>query len=379
MDYETPQFFRVMKYASGAEGDVIDMVSGNPDWEPPEALREGLYEYADVDSGQFQYPPSVGLTALREEIAARRGVDRSRVIVTNGAGEANHLAMSGALEAMDGNEIIMVDPVYPYYAGRAGMLGADRTYVPVDEDGHLDAGTVRDLASKETAAIVVNSPNNPMGVTYGGDTIEELVDVAEDCDAVLVSDEVYDHFDYSGKFTSALSVDSPSRIVTNSFSKSMAITGWRVGYAIFPDADRPAPYGDLADAARTRHMLTNVATSRPAQAAVLHALEHTGPEYHEAARDRMEERIDHFTTALDEAGAEYTDPEGSFYVMARFPDVGGALEDVKWLIDEAGVAGMPGEAFGESRADWIRFALVSPRVEEAAQRLEEFFAEGYPR
>jgi len=371
MDYETPQFFRVMKYASEADGDIIDMVSGNPDWEPPDALREGLHEYADAGPAQFQYPPSVGVTELREELATRRGVDCSQVIITNGAGEANHLAMAGGLEAMDGNEILLVDPVYPYYAGRANLLGADTQYVPVDDDGHLDPATVREYASDETAVMVVNSPNNPMGVTYDGDTIEQLVDIAETNDALLVSDEVYDHFDYSGKFESALAFDSPHRIVTNSFSKSMAITGWRVGYAVFPHPD--GPHGQLIDRARTRHMLTNVACSRPAQTAVLHALRNTGPEYYEAARDTLEERIGQFTAALDEAGAEYTDPEGSFYVMAKLPGIDGTLENVEWLIDEAGVAGMPGEAFGESRTGWIRFALVSPRVEEAAQRLDDFF------
>ncbi|MFC7071526.1 pyridoxal phosphate-dependent aminotransferase [Halovenus rubra] len=373
MDDDTPPFFYVMNYASEAEGDVIDMVSGNPDWEPPEALREGLREYADAETDQFQYPPSVGLRELREEIAKRRGVDISQVIITNGAGEANHLAMAGGLEAVDGNEIILADPVYPYYDGRTSLLDAEKTLIPVDKDGHLNPETVHKRASEETAVIVVNSPNNPMGVTYDGDAIEQLLGVAEEYDALLVSDEVYDHFDYSGRFTSALSFDSPNRIVTNSFSKSMAVTGWRVGYAIFPREDRPAPYNELVDSARTRHMLTNVAISRPAQASVLRALRETDPSYYEAVREQMVERIDRFTSALDAAGAEYTEPEGSFYVMARFPGLPGTMENIEMLIDEAGVAGMPGEAFGDSRSDWMRFALVSPRVEEAAQRLAEFF------
>jgi len=371
MDYETPQFFRVMKYASDADRDVVDMVSGSPDWEPPGALRDGLRTYAEAEPGAFQYPPSVGLKALREEIANRRGVDRSRIIVTNGAGEANHLAMTEGYRSMPGEQILLVDPVYPYYAGRASLIGAETRYVPVDETGHLDPGTVREHASEETSVIVINSPNNPLGVTYSGDTIRALVEIAEETDAVLVSDEVYDHFDYAGRFESALGIDSPNRIVTNSFSKSMAITGWRVGYVVFPDPD--GPRGELLDNARTRHMLTNVTGSRPAQAAVLHALRNTGPEYYEETRSMLSNRIDAFTVALDDAGAEYTEPEGAFYVMARFPGFAGSFENVERLIDEAGVAGMPGEAFGESRADWIRFALVSPRVETAADRLAAFF------
>ncbi len=371
MDYETPQFFRVMQYANRADRDVVDMVSGSPDWEPPEALREGLAEYAQRDSEAFQYPPSVGLTALREEIASRRGVDREQVIVTNGAGEANHLAMSAGFEQYPGSEILLVDPTYPYYAGRASMLGAETRYVPAAGDGVPDPATVRDCVREETSVVVVTSPNNPLGVTYDRETMAALVEGTAANDASLVSDEVYDHFDYSGTFTSALSFDAPNRVVTNSFSKSLAITGWRVGYAVFPERDGPA--GDLFEHARTRHMLTNVTGSRPAQAAVLHALEHTGPEYYESVRDRLRERIDTFTAALRTAGATYTDPEGAFYVMARFPGFEGSFENVERLIDEAGVAGMPGEAFGESRADWIRFALVSPRVETAADRLAAFF------
>ncbi|PSQ31821.1 pyridoxal phosphate-dependent aminotransferase [Halobacteriales archaeon SW_10_68_16] len=373
MDYETPQFFRVMQYAREADRDVVDMVSGNPDWDPPAALREGLRTYADADPDDFQYPASIGLRELREEIAKRRGVDRRQILITNGAGEANHLAMLGGLEVMPGEEILLVDPVYPYYAGRANFIGADLSFVPVAADGHLDPADVREAASEETAVVVVNSPNNPLGVTYDADTIAGVVDVAEAYDAVLVSDEVYDHFDYSGRFASALSVDSPNRVATNSFSKSMAITGWRVGYAIFPESGGDGPAEELLDNARTRHMLTNVTGSRPAQAAVLHALRNTDPEYYEGNRDLLRERIATFTDALDAVGAEYTEPEGAFYVMARFPDYPGTFENVYRLVDEAGVAGMPGETFGDSRGEWMRFSLTTDRVEEAAGRLADLF------
>ncbi|WP_136718132.1 pyridoxal phosphate-dependent aminotransferase [Halorientalis salina] len=365
MDYETPQFFRVMQYADAASGDVIDMVSGNPDWDPPEALRDGLREYADAEPAEFQYPASEGWQPLREEIATRRGVDVERVLVTSGAGEANHLAMTEGLTRHDGSEVILADPVYPYYAGRTNLLGGRARYVPVDEAGRLDPDAVREVASDDTALIVINSPNNPTGAVYPGDTVRELVGIAEDNDALLLSDEVYDHFDYTGEFESALSVDSPNRVVTNSFSKSMAITGFRVGYGIYPER--------LIERIKTRHMLTNLTVSRPAQVAVYRALGETPPDYYAENRRRMESRIEAFTDALDAAGAEYTTPDGGFYVMARFDGFPGTMDNVERLIDEAGVAGMPGEAFGERRSAWFRFALVTPRVEEAAQRLADYF------
>ncbi|MBV0900830.1 pyridoxal phosphate-dependent aminotransferase [Haloarcula salina] len=371
MDYEEPQFFRVMQYAARADRDVVDMVSGNPDWDPPEGLRDGLRDYAEADAGDYQYPPSVGLAGLRDAIAARRGVDRNRVLVTNGAGEANHLAMTGGLHYFDGTEVLLTDPVYPYYAGRANFLGADRSFVPVAEDNRLRPADVRAAASEETAVIVVNSPNNPTGAVYDADAMAEFAAIAEENEALLVSDEVYDHFDFSGRFASALDADSPNVVATNSFSKTMAITGFRVGYAVFPPEDGPT--GELLERARTQHMLTNVTGSRPAQYAVLRALKTTPPDYYAACRRRLERRVDAFCDALAEAGAAYNRPEGGFYVLARFPDFPGTFENVYELIDEAGVAGMPGEAFGESRSDWIRFALVTPRVDEAAARLAAYF------
>ncbi|WP_435345461.1 pyridoxal phosphate-dependent aminotransferase [Haloarchaeobius sp. HRN-SO-5] len=365
MEYEKPLFFEIMAYAVRADRDVVDMVSGNPDWEPPSSLREGLHEYADLDSLEFQYPPSEGLRELREEIAARRGVDVSQVVVTNGGGEANYLAMARALELGAGDEVVLTDPVYPYYPGKTSMLGGKQRFVPADPDGHLDPDRVRAAVNEDTACIVVNSPNNPTGAVYAEETVRELVAIAEENDAILVSDEVYDHYDLSGRFTSALTVDSPNRIVTNSFSKTFAITGFRVGYAVFPD--------EHVEAAKARHMLVNVAGSRPAQYAVHRALRDTDPAYHEANRELLRERVETFTDALDAAGASYTEPDGAFYVMARFEGTPGTVENTKRLIDEAGVAGMPGEAFGEARADWFRFAPVTPRVEEAANRLADYF------
>jgi aspartate/methionine/tyrosine aminotransferase len=364
MEYEEPLFYRVAEYAAAADRDVVDMVSGNPDWEPPEGLRDGLREYADADPAAFQYPPSEGLAELRERIAERRNVDADRVVVTNGAGEANYLALAIALDRFDGEEVLLTDPVYPYYPGKVAMLGGTAGYVPVDEDGHLDPAAVRAAASEDTACILVNTPNNPTGAVYDRETVAALVGIAEEHDALLVSDEVYDHFDHSGRFASALGVDSAHRAVTTAFSKSLAITGFRVGYGVFPPG--------LADAARTRHMLTNVTGSRPAQYAVCRALETVGPAYYAEIRERLQGRIEAFTATLEAVGADYTEPEGAFYVMARFPDFPGTMANVKRLIDEAGVAGMPGETFG-SRAEWIRFALVTPRAEAAARRLEDFF------
>lgn len=366
MNYEAPEFFDLMAYVADADHDVIDMVSGNPDWGSPPSVAAGLHEYADLGGSDFQYPPTEGLRELREEIAARRDVDPGQIVITVGGGEANYLAMAMGLELYSGSEILLTDPVYPYYPGKVQMLGGEDVYVAAERDGSLDPDRVRDRVSGETAAIMVNTPNNPVGAVYPESTMRELVEIAEANDAVVVSDEAYDHFDFSGEFTSALSISSTNRIVAHSFSKTLAITGFRVGYGVFPSSE-------MAARARDRHMLTLTAGVRPSQYAVLYALRHTDPDYYAESRALLKERVDTFVAALDEAGAEYTRPDGGFYVMCRFEEFPGTSANIRELIDEAGVAGMPGSAFGEVKADWLRFALVTPRVEEAATRLANYF------
>jgi len=137
-DYDRPLFYYVAAYAADVDRDVVDMVSGEPDWDPPEALRAGLREYADAPPAAFQYPPSEGLRELRERVARRRDVPVERVVLTHGAGEANHLATAEGLAAHSGNVVLLTDPTYPYYPSRARLLGADVRRVPVDGVRRVD-------------------------------------------------------------------------------------------------------------------------------------------------------------------------------------------------------------------------------------------------
>ncbi|MFB6138158.1 MAG: pyridoxal phosphate-dependent aminotransferase [Halobacteriaceae archaeon] len=375
MPYDEPQFYRLGDLAERVDRDVVDMVSGNPDWGPPPAVAEGLRTYADsgeADPAAFQYPPSEGLDDLRAEIAARRDVPESSVLVTSGAAEANHLALAAAIDRWrDGRsaggsatpEVILTDPVYPYYPAKVELLGARVRRVPTGPSGDLDPDAVRAAAGPETAAVLLNTPNNPTGAVYDAATIREVTEVAADAGAVLVSDETYDHVVLDGPFASALAVDAPHRVVTASASKTFAVTGFRVGWGFFPP--------DLAERARTRHLLSTVSASRPAQAAVLHALRETDPTHHEAVRERLRDRVETFATGLEAAGATVRRPAGGFYVLASLPDLPGTMDNAERLIREAGVAAMPGETFGDLGA-WFRFALVTPAVETAVERLTGF-------
>ncbi|MFB6167815.1 MAG: pyridoxal phosphate-dependent aminotransferase [Haloferacaceae archaeon] len=364
-DYDEPLFQQVIAYADDADRDAVRMVSGNPDWEPPAALRAGLREAADAPPAELQYSPAPGLADLREAIAARHGVARRRVLVTAGATEALSLGIARALSRGAGDEVVVVDPTYPYYPAQTRLHGGTVVRVPAAEDGGLDAEAVRDAIGPETAGVVLTDPNNPTGAVYDPGAVRAVLDGAAAHDALVVRDEVYDAYDLSGAFESALSLASDAEtVVVSAASKTFAVTGLRVGWAIVPEAH--------VDALRRRHLLTTVAASRPAQVATLRALEATDGAYAERARERLRDRRDRFCAALDDVGATYVPPRGAFYVLADLPTVPGDLASVERLIDEAGVAGMPGEAFGSAAEGTVRFSLTTDRVDEAARRLRAY-------
>ena len=364
-DYDEPLFQQVIAYAEDADRDVVGMVSGNPDWEPPAALREGLHEAADAPPADLQYPPAPGLPALRDAIADRHGVARRRVLVTAGATEALSLGIARALSRGAGGEVVVIDPTYPYYPAQIDLHGGEVVRVPAAPDGGLDPGAVRDVVGPQTAGVVLTDPNNPTGAVYDPGAVRTVLDHAAAHDALVVRDEVYDAYDLSGGFESALDLATDAEVVVvSAASKTFAVTGLRIGWAIVPEHH--------VDTIRRRHLLTTVTASRPAQVATLRALDGTDETYTEDARERLRDRRDRFCAALDDAGADYLPPRGAFYVLADLPNVAGDLESVERLIDEAGVAGMPGAAFGSAARGMVRFSLTTDRVDEAASRLRAY-------
>lgn len=363
MEYREPQFYRLSAAARCADHDVIDMVSGDPDWPAPEGVAAGLETYADrgrEDPSTFQYAPSEGLERLRRLIADRRDVAPESVLVTHGATEGIALAIATALNRSDGREVVLADPTYPYYPGIVSELDGVPRYVETPPSGELDPAAVAATVGAETAAVVLNTPNNPTGAVYDRSTLEAIAGLAADVEAVVISDETYDHFVLEGEFTSLQNVDEGKRVVVGSFSKTFAMTGFRVGFAIASSS--------LRDAMRTRHMLTTVSGSRPAQAAVAHALETTPNSYYREARDRLRTRADQFAGRFEHSEVEVLRPAGGFYSLVRLPGIPGTMANAETLIEDAGVAAMPGVTFG-SLDDWFRVALVTDRIEEATDRI----------
>jgi aspartate/methionine/tyrosine aminotransferase len=360
-------FEAVQRAASEADRDVVDLVGGSPDWEPPQALRDGLAAYATGVAERFDYPPIAGLPELRAWIATHHGVDREHVLVTTGASEANFLAAATALVENEGDTVVVPDPAYPYYGDRARLLGGTVRRLQVGPTGNLDPDDVQDVGA-DTAAVVLNTPNNPTGAVYDAATMAGVADAVDGIDATLISDEVYAPFDRSGRFTSARTVTGES-VLVGGFSKSLAVTGFRIGYGVFPP--------ELLETARRYHRLCTLTASRPAQVAVLAALETLGDDESlddlvSQHRRRLAERAETLSDALVAGGADVVTPEGGFYLLADLPGVPGTVPGVRALIEASGVAGMPGAVFGETTTGHVRFSLASPRVETAARRLREW-------
>jgi aspartate/methionine/tyrosine aminotransferase len=362
-------FEAVQRAGEEADHDVVDLVSGSPDWEPPQSLRDGLRAYADGDAGGFDYPPLAGLSGLRAWIADHHGVDREQVLVTTGASEANFLATAAVLDAGAGKTVVLPDPAYPYYGDRVRLLGGAVRRIPLGPTGDLEVGDL--TLADDVAAVALNTPNNPTGAVYDESAMAAVADAAGRVDAHLISDEVYAPFDRSGQFTSARTV-ADDAILVGGFSKSLAVTGFRVGYGVFPPA--------LLEDARRYHRLCTLTASRPAQAAVQAALESLDDDagFDDLVADhrrRLAARAETIGEALGAGGADVVEPEGGFYLLADVPGVPGTVEGVRTMIEGAGVAGMPGAVFGETTAGHVRFSLVSPRVETAARRLREWLGE----
>lgn len=341
--------------------DVIMLAVGEPD--ATVASHIGAAAKAAWDRDQTNYTANGGIPALRHAIVEKLArdndirVDTERVWVTVGATQGPHQAMTLTLAA--GDEVLLPDPGYTTFTMNARMLDA----VPVPYPLRAAAGFMPDVAELErlvtpkTRVLIVNSPSNPLGTIFPRELLAELLEFARRHDLWVISDEVYEHFSWSGPHVSIASLDTDDRVFSVfSLSKSYAMTGVRVGYLVTPPG--------LAATMRTVQEASISCVAEPDQFAGLAAL--TGDQSAvAAAREHYRDNLAAATGLLDSRGIRYLQPRGAFYL---FIDVGHVSDgDVaawaeRFLIEQR-VAVAPGSAFGRSGEGWIRVCLASPRDE----------------
>src|SRR5438270_2710976 len=239
----TETAFEVLAKARALEAkgrDIVHLEIGEPDFDtPPSVVSAGV---AALERGETHYTPSAGVIELRDAIAAylgaRRGlsIDPTQVVVTPGAKPIMFYALLALLDA--GDEAIYPDPGFPIYASMIDFAGARSVPLPLRErdDFQPDLDELRELVTERTKLIILNSPHNPTGGMLSDEAIREIARLARERDLWVLSDEIYGELVYDGTHRSILREDGMAErtILLDGFSKTFAMTGWRLGYGVFP-------------------------------------------------------------------------------------------------------------------------------------------------
>ena len=348
---------------------VIHLEIGEPDFDTPSNIREAA-KHA-LDRGATHYAPTVGIPELRAAIAAdataRKGftVAPDRVVVTPGGKPVMFFAVLALIE--EGDEVIYPDPGFPIYESMVNYIGGTAVPCPIRQENafRLDPAELTSLITSRTKLLIINSPANPTGGVSTRKDLEQIAAVAREHDLVVLADEIYGRILYEGEHVSIASLPGmvDRTIVLDGFSKTYAMTGWRLGYAIVPER-LITPFSRLLVNSVS---CTNAAT----QWAGVEAL--TGPQDSVAAMvEEFRARRDLIVDGLNAIpGISCLRPSGAFYA---FPDISGTgltgAELADRLLNEAGVSALAGTAFGHVGLNHLRFSYANSRenIAEALRR-----------
>ena len=364
----------VRSRALEAQGrSIVHLEIGEPDFQTPQHIIDAAKQA--LDEGWTHYGPSQGLPDLRaaiaEYISASRGipVDADRVCVVPGGKPIIFFPMLALLEA--GDEVIYPNPSFPIYESMIKFCGATPVPMPLLEDRgfSFDLNLFRDKLSARTKMVILNSPANPTGGVIPAEDIQAIAGMLRDRDVIVLSDEIYSRMSYGKQPVSIATFPGMQEktIILDGFSKTYAMTGWRMGYGVMPKF--------LVNPVNTLMVNSNSCTASFTQRAGIAALR--GPQGpSEAMIAEFRRRRDAFVTALNEIpGFRCAMPEGAFYA---FPNIEGTgwkskpLADA--LLEQAGVACLSGTAFGAYGEGYIRFSYANSmqNLMEAVRRVGKF-------
>lgn len=344
----------IRKMFEAAPKDAINLGLGEPDFEPPKVVIDALCEA--VRNGRNHYGPSAGLPELREAIAQRYldrdpSTSRENVIVTGSGSEGLMVAALGLYDP--GDEVLVPNPGFVLYAPHARLAGAVPVPYSLLEARHFapDLDELERLVSPRTRAIVVNSPSNPTGGVFPKAVVDRLVAFAEEHELMILSDEVYEEMVYDGAFHSFWG-RSERVVIVHSFSKMLAMTGWRLGFVVASKA--------LAVELNKIHYHVLACPSTPAQAAVIAGLA-AGPEIRRPMIEEFRARRGLVARELNRIpGLKCTPPAGAFYAFPRFQWPGTSTEVATELL-KRGLITTPGDAFGSLGAGHLRLSFAASR------------------
>src|ERR1700733_1071510 len=354
---------------------IIHLELGEPDFHPGPSVIESAARA--LAQGKDRYCAVAGVPALREEIAAylqrtrNINVSAAHIVIAPGCKAALFFSMMALLEP--GDEVLYPDPGFPGYPSITLGLGA----VPVPfelSSGHHFQPDLAEIASKitsRTRMLITNSPGNPTGTVYTDAVQRALAELAVQHDLWVLSDEIYARIIYDGEYLSMLRYPGMAErtLIIDGFSKSFAMTGWRLGYTVAPPEVAPA----LAMLAINSYTCVAEFTQYAAIDALRDRESNTPRMVAEFTRRRKQ-----FVHDLNQVpGFQCEAPEGAFYAWVDIRGTGTSAEEVyRILLEGAGVAAIPGAAFGPSGKDFIRFSFASSvaNLKEAAARIRKVSA-----
>jgi aminotransferase len=355
--------------------DVISLGIGEPDFTTPAPILEAGIEA--LRQGETHYTSNAGIFELREAISDLleekyqvRYDPAGEVVVSVGVSEALYLALTAVIDP--GEEIIIPTPCFVSYQAEVLLAGG----VPIEVPGTMENGFQPDPAlieaaiTPQTKAIFIGFPNNPTGAVATRENLLAISQIAEKHDLLVISDEIYDSLVYGVEHVCFASLPGMKErtITLGGFSKSYAMTGWRVGYAAAP--------AEILKGLVRIHQYTVMSAPSVSQLAALAAI-NVGAEYAEEMRQKYDRRRQLIVARLNEIGLETFMPQGAFYAFPKITCTG--LDDETFaqrLLEEEKVAVVPGSAFGAGGEGFVRcsYATKYEKIEKALDQIDKFVA-----
>jgi aspartate aminotransferase len=349
---------------------IIHLELGEPDFHPAKPVNDALKRA--IDEGKDRYCPVVGVPALREALAVylretrNLNISSQNIVIAPGCKIALFMAMMALIDP--GDEVLYPDPGFPGYSSITLGLGGVPVPFVLSGKNQLqpDPKEIEAKITPRTKILITNSPGNPTGTVYTGAVQRQLAELAVKHDLLVLSDEIYARIIYGGTYVSMTSYSGMEErtLIIDGFSKSFAMTGWRLGYAVAPT--RIVPALDMLA------VNTYTCVAEFTQYGAIEALRDR-----EGATPRMvgefAKRREQFVRDLNRVpGFRCAPPDGAFYAWVNISEAGRSAEEIcRVMLEEGGVAAIPGAAFGSAGAEYVRFSFASSTavLREAVERI----------
>jgi len=356
---------------------IIHLELGEPDFHPSASVNKALKQA--VDEGKDRYCAVAGVLPLREAIAnylhdtRNLKVSPANIVIAPGCKIALFMAMMALVDP--GDEVLYPDPGFPGYPSIT--LGLSGVPVPftLAERNHFqpDPDEIAAKITSRTKCLIANSPGNPTGTVYTDEIQRRLAKIAVENDLLVLSDEIYARIIYGGEYISLMNYPGMEErtLIIDGFSKSFAMTGWRLGYTVAPSR--------IVSALQMLAVNSYTCVAEFSQYAAIEALQDREGSTPRMVRE-FAKRREQFTRDLNRVhGFHCLQPEGAFYAWVNIAETGLSAEELcRIMLEEAGVAAIPGAAFGRAGTDFIRFSFASSTatLQEAVERILRISATG---